>query len=341
VKSQLIEWKRQIQSGEVSIVSVVENMKANGINDFFFSKFLENHFNLPYMNLLLGDEWEQPFISGSANAPVEILHCVLLGIVKYSMRGLIESLSSQGKQDLKATLEGLSYIGMPGNIHGHSMVHYVHSLIGKDFRAFSQIAPFALSAVVSESVLKMWMSLSRLTCHLYSSTLHSSSYNNNLNTYLDQFILDATSTAFFSTIVKPKMHLLRHIVSCVDRFGPPRLSATESFESFNKVIRNCIHHSSKQNTSKDVALRFATNLSIRHIAAGGCFKLKDSFYNNSSLQRESIITDENSQFRVQEGNFVYIQNMPSNIFLQISEIATNGSSLTGLVFKPKGEEYLG
>ncbi|KAI8827896.1 hypothetical protein BJ741DRAFT_540192, partial [Chytriomyces cf. hyalinus JEL632] len=46
------------------------------------------------------------------------------------------------------------------------------------------------------------------------------------------------------------------------------LSATESFESFNKVIRNCIHHSSKQNTSKDVALRFATNLSIRHISMG-------------------------------------------------------------------------
>ena len=38
---------------------------------------------------------------------------------------------------------------------------------------------------------------------------------------------------------KPKFHILLHILLHIQKFGPPILCATESFESYNYVI--CTH----------------------------------------------------------------------------------------------------
>ncbi len=68
---------------------------------------------------------------------------------------------------------------------------------------------------------------------------------------------------------KPKFHILLHLPHHVRRFGPAILFATESFESFNGVIRAKSIHSNRHAPSRDIAHQFAQCNRIRHALSGG------------------------------------------------------------------------
>ncbi|KAJ3244016.1 hypothetical protein HDU78_011593 [Chytriomyces hyalinus] len=171
LKEKLTNWSKLVSQGRVLPAAVSRQMKLAAIKDYHFSKFLENHFSRPLMNLLLGTcAAEIPFIAElPVDTPIEILHCILLGILKYLMQATIDGLSERKKQDLKAYLEGVKQDGLLGKIHAHSLVHHVKSLNGKDFHLFVQVAPFALPNVVTKELLEAWVSLSHLAAHLYMS----------------------------------------------------------------------------------------------------------------------------------------------------------------------------
>ncbi|ORY42210.1 hypothetical protein BCR33DRAFT_661013, partial [Rhizoclosmatium globosum] len=210
---------------------------------------------------------EEPYFEGPSDTPVELLHCLLLGIVKYAIRATIEGLTTEEKQVLKARVDGTSqkefvthFFSFCGKKTKCGMlyliitqVQYVKSMNGKDFRTWVQIAPFALSTVITEEELEMWTCLSSLTAYLYCSEISNfENYIHNLKGRLDQFVLAAAKTKYFPVFVKPKLHLLRHIIYFIETIGPGRLYATEVFESFNKVIRMCIYHTTRLNPSRDV-----------------------------------------------------------------------------------------
>ena len=69
--------------------------------------------------------------------------------------------------------------------------------------------------------------------------------------------------------MKPKCHILTHIVGDVRRFGPPVLMSTETFESFNGVFRNCSVLSNHHAPSRDIAMKIADMDRFKHIASGG------------------------------------------------------------------------
>jgi hypothetical protein len=52
--------------------------------------------------------------------------------------------------------------------------------------------------------------------------------------------------------------------------------ATEGFESFNAIIRCASIHSNRHAPSKDIAERMAKGNRIRHLLAGGFFRVADS-----------------------------------------------------------------
>ena len=79
------------------------------------------------------------------------------------------------------------------------------------------------------------------------------------------------------------MHLIEHI----RRFGPPLLFATETFESFNGVIRSFSIHSNRQAPSRDIAIAFANANRIRHLTSGGKFHV-------ASTSRDSTFTENDS-----------------------------------------------
>ena len=72
---------------------------------------------------------------------------------------------------------------------------------------------------------------------------------------------------------KPKFHLLVHLPSHIRRFGPATLFATETFESFNAVIRAKSMHSNHQAPSRDIAIAFAHSNRIRHLLSGGIWRV--------------------------------------------------------------------
>lgn len=70
---------------------------------------------------------------------------------------------------------------------------------------------------------------------------------------------------------KAKFHILLHILEHIRRFGPAILFATESFESFNALIRNASVFSNRQAPSRDIARTFSAASRLRHLMSGGMF----------------------------------------------------------------------
>ncbi|KAJ3282908.1 hypothetical protein HDU79_009556 [Rhizoclosmatium sp. JEL0117] len=308
------------------------SLQSKGIKDVFFSRFLKSAFQLPWMNSFLGDEEEEPYFEGPSDTPVELLHCLLLGIVKYAIRATIEGLTTEEKQVLKARVDGTSQKEFVTHLHGHSAVQYVKSMNGKDFRTWVQIAPFALSTVITEEELEMWTCLSSLTAYLYCSEISNfENYIHNLKGCLDQFVLAAAKTKYFPVFVKPKLHLLCHIIYFIETIGPGRLYATEVFESFNKVIRMCIYHTTRLNPSRDVALQFANYMCLNHIADGGLFKVDGEFLSNTNFQSYCRSTSSISVDKFRLDAFVVICGEP-RIFMKIVNVDSKHERLSGLQY---------
>ncbi|KAJ3282909.1 hypothetical protein HDU79_009557 [Rhizoclosmatium sp. JEL0117] len=253
-------------------------------------------------------------------------------IVKYAIRATIEGLTTEEKQVLKARVDGTSQKEFVTHLHGHSAVQYVKSMNGKDFRTWVQIAPFALSTVITEEELEMWTCLSSLTAYLYCSEISNfENYIHNLKGRLDQFVLAAAKTKYFPVFVKPKLHLLRHIIYFIETIGPGRLYATEVFESFNKVIRMCIYHTTRLNPSRDVALQFANYMCLNHIADGGLFKVDGEFLSNTNFQSYCRSTSSISVDKFRLDAFVVICGEP-RIFMKIVNVDSKHERLSGLQY---------
>lgn len=99
------------------------------------------------------------------DTPVEVLHTVLLGFVKYLWRDAVSRCSDSQKHILKTRIEsfdanGLSIAKLAGA--GERLVTYAGSLTGSDFRIVSQIAPFILHGLVPQECYNSWLALSEL-----------------------------------------------------------------------------------------------------------------------------------------------------------------------------------
>jgi len=98
-----------------------------------------------------------------SDTPVEILHVVLLGFVKYFWRDAIHRLKDDQKNILAARISSANVrgLGIPP-LAGKTLVTYAGSLTGRDFRAIAQIAPFCLYDLVPPECHAAWLALGRL-----------------------------------------------------------------------------------------------------------------------------------------------------------------------------------
>ncbi len=100
-----------------------------------------------------------------SDTPVEILHVILLGFVKYLWRDSVGRLKDPEKAILATRLSSfdVSGLGFPP-LSGKTLVTYAGSLVGRDFRAVAQAAPFVLHDFnsIPEEVIKVWVALSHL-----------------------------------------------------------------------------------------------------------------------------------------------------------------------------------
>jgi hypothetical protein len=82
----------------------------------------------------------------------------------------------QTKDDLKALLEtrlnsfDISGLGI-SLLAGHTLVQYSGSLVGRNFRAIAQAAPFVVYDLVSKDCLATWVALSKLIPLIWQLTI--------------------------------------------------------------------------------------------------------------------------------------------------------------------------
>ncbi|KAJ7719255.1 hypothetical protein B0H14DRAFT_3098620 [Mycena olivaceomarginata] len=178
------------------------------------------------------------------DTPVEILHVVLLGVVKYWWR-------DTGKEELRARLSSVDVSGLnTPPIRGNTYVQYAGSLVGRDFRVILQVALVVLHGLIPQAHYDGWVSLCRLTPLMFQPAIdHLPTYLETLEAAVFDFM---TATALWNTqwFNKPKFHLF-------------------SFESFNLVIRLRSIHSSKHAPSLDIATAFSHLHAVRHLVSGG------------------------------------------------------------------------
>ncbi|KAJ7348328.1 hypothetical protein DFH08DRAFT_1000016 [Mycena albidolilacea] len=204
------------------------------------------------------------------DTPVEILHVVLLDVVKYWWRDAVSRQNSKGKEELKARLSSVDVAGLnTPPIRGNTYVQYAGSVVGRDFRVILQVALVVLYGVIPQTHYDGWVTLCNLAPLMFLPVIeHLPTYIERLKNAVFDFL---AATALWNTqwFNKPKFHLFVHLTNHIPRFGPLILYATESFESFNLVIRLRSIHSSKHAPSVDIASAFSQLHAIRHLVSGG------------------------------------------------------------------------
>ncbi|KAH7879373.1 hypothetical protein F5879DRAFT_771436, partial [Lentinula edodes] len=162
------------------------------------------------------------------DTPVEILHVILLGYLKYFWRDAISRLSEPKKEILVNHLCSIDVSSMGlSQLAGETLVKYARSLTGRDFRAIAQVAPFVLYDLVPKECYDAWLSLSALVPLVWQPVIQDlDSYLVTLELAIDRF-LDCAVNWTPRWFNKPKFHIIKHLPMHIRRFGPAILYATE------------------------------------------------------------------------------------------------------------------
>ncbi|KAF7329540.1 hypothetical protein MKEN_00216800 [Mycena kentingensis (nom. inval.)] len=221
----------------------------------------------------LSPVWRIKDLDPHRDTPVEILHVVLLGFVKYFWRDAVARLKDSEKKILETRLSSFDVSGLGiSPLPGHTLVRYAGSLVGRDFRAIVQVAPFVLQGLLSEERIAAWVALSRVVALVWQPAIEDiDSYCAELEQCISHF-LNCACRLSINWFNKSKFHVILHLPDHIRRFGPAMLFATEGFESFNAIIRSCSIHSNRHAPSRDIATRMARGNRLRHLLSGGLFR---------------------------------------------------------------------
>lgn len=107
------------------------------------------------------------------DTPTEILHTILLGVVKYYWAQTVHILEkNKNFPTFQARLNSISANGLNvPPIQADYMCQYRGGLIGKHFKTISQIMAFAVVDLVPQEVLEAWLILGRLTVLLWHTEI--------------------------------------------------------------------------------------------------------------------------------------------------------------------------
>ncbi|KAJ7303117.1 hypothetical protein DFH08DRAFT_825969 [Mycena albidolilacea] len=107
--------------------------------------------NLKYLNhyqVTISPVWRIKGLDPHQDTPVEILHVVLLGFVKYLWRDLVQLQLNKKDEKKELLATRLSSLDVSG--------------LGRDCRAILQVAPFVIYDLVSDDCFKTWQALSKI-----------------------------------------------------------------------------------------------------------------------------------------------------------------------------------
>ncbi|KAI6014952.1 hypothetical protein EDC04DRAFT_2903843 [Pisolithus marmoratus] len=156
--------------------------------------------------------WRIKGLDPHQDTPVEILHVILLGFVKYFWRDAMSRLNEVQKAKLQVRLASFDVtgLGIP-LLAGHTLIQYAGSLTGRDFRTISQAAPFILYDLVPCPCYEAFLVLSVLIPLVWKPCIENvKEHLAVLEVAIDHF-LNCTARWTPQWFNKPKFHILRHL----------------------------------------------------------------------------------------------------------------------------------
>ncbi|KAG9090807.1 hypothetical protein FRC06_000869, partial [Ceratobasidium sp. 370] len=210
-----------------------------------------------YVNPLL----TMPGVDIHRDTPTEILHTVLLGVVKYYWGQSVFVLEKAKKlSDFESRLAST-------NISGLDLPKFSASYMCQ-YRA---------------QLLDGWRLLGRLSLLLWYTAIEDiDSYTEELQSVINDFLLVTAQCSPSIIVLKPKFHFLIHLPMYIKRFGPALLFSTERFESFNGVFRGASMFSNGHAPSRDIAHRFGDLDRVKHVSSGGYWREGNSWVQASN-----------------------------------------------------------
>ncbi|KAJ6615369.1 hypothetical protein B0H10DRAFT_2220401 [Mycena sp. CBHHK59/15] len=214
----------------------------------------------------------------AADTPVELLHTILLGPVKYIWHISHTPWSAEKKKTYSIRLQATGTDGLSIHaIRANYIMQYAGSLIGRQFKTIIQTAVFHLHDLVTEDQFTVWKVVGELSALLWVPEIRDlTQYRNDLKIAVAN-VLDAVAQIDPSKIMtKIKYHLLTHIDFDAIELGPLIAMATEIFESFNAVFRYCSIYSNHLAPSRDIAIQFGRQETVKHQLTGGRWMSKST-----------------------------------------------------------------
>ncbi|OAV97120.1 hypothetical protein PTTG_26146 [Puccinia triticina 1-1 BBBD Race 1] len=233
---------------------------------------------------------------GCQDTPVEILHVVLLGVFKYMVGEYINNFDKKRREELSGRVQlfNTDLLNLPP-ASPKTLINYVGSLSGKDYKFFIQAAPFVFFKFMDPDQRELWLSLSILCSLIFQTNISQmDEYQVELKKHVDIFLRNLIKSNA-QWINKPKFHMLLHLPESILCFGPASLFSTKKFKSFNSVLRKSSIHSNKQGPGKDIATSFSDYEALRFILCGSVFyNTKTGSISHSSPELLSIFSDNAS-----------------------------------------------